>query len=64
MRYVNQFKVRQACQLLDNSTDSIRHIALSLGFDDPYYFSRLFKKTMGMSPQHYRASQQSLLANR
>lgn len=64
MRYVNQFKVRQACQLLDNSTDSIRQIALSLGFDDPYYFSRLFKKTMGMSPQHYRASQQSLLANR
>ena len=54
MRYFNQIRVKIACQLLDNSADSIRQISQQLGFEDPYYFSRLFKKTMGMSPQFYR----------
>lgn len=56
MRYFNQIRVKLACQLLDSSTDSIRQISQQLGFDDPYYFSRLFKKTMGISPQFYRES--------
>ncbi|PHR64870.1 AraC family transcriptional regulator [Pseudidiomarina marina] len=56
MRYFNQIRVKIACQLLDASTDSIRQISQQLGFDDPYYFSRLFKKTMGISPQYYRES--------
>src|SRR5690554_1044833 len=56
MRYFNQIRVKLACQLLDNSTDSIRQISQQLGFEDPYYFSRLFKKTMGISPQYYRES--------
>jgi AraC family transcriptional regulator, arabinose operon regulatory protein len=54
MRYFNQIKIKQACQLLDTSTHTIRHIGQSLGFDDPYYFSRLFKKVMGTSPLQYR----------
>lgn len=36
------------------SAKSIKEIALELGFDDPYYFSRLFKKASGMSPETYR----------
>jgi len=27
-----------------------------VGYDDPYYFSRLFKKVMGLSPSQYRQS--------
>lgn len=57
IRYVNQYKIRQACLALDSSTASIRAIAAQFGFDDPYYFSRLFKKIMGMSPQAYRSTQ-------
>ncbi|MDX1525250.1 MAG: AraC family transcriptional regulator [Pseudidiomarina maritima] len=56
MRFFNQIKVKLACQLLDTTTYSIRQIGQQLGFDDPYYFSRLFKKTMGISPQYYRES--------
>ena len=47
-------KIQHACNRLDNSTDTIRVIAEELGYSDPYYFSRLFKKTVGMSPKQYR----------
>ena len=33
---------------------SVKDIALKLGFDDPYYFSRFFLRTAGMYPQDYR----------
>jgi AraC-like DNA-binding protein len=32
----------------------IKDIALTYGIEDPYYFSRLFKKIMGISPSEYR----------
>lgn len=32
----------------------IYQISLKLGFDDPYYFSRQFSSTVGMSPTAYR----------
>ncbi|MEQ5836773.1 AraC family transcriptional regulator [Marinobacter sp. NFXS9] len=47
-------KVERACQLLDNSDLSFRSISDSLGYEDSYYFSRLFKKVMGVSPRDYR----------
>ncbi|WP_148862048.1 AraC family transcriptional regulator [Marinobacter fonticola] len=47
-------KVERACQLLDNSDLSFRGISDSLGYEDSYYFSRLFKKVMGISPRDYR----------
>lgn len=49
-------KMERACYLLDVTDKSISEIAESLGYDDPYYFSRVFRKVMGMSPTHYRAS--------
>jgi AraC family transcriptional regulator, arabinose operon regulatory protein len=47
-------KVEQACQLLDSTGHSFAHISRMLGYDDSYYFSRLFKKIMGQSPTDYR----------
>jgi AraC family transcriptional activator of pobA len=38
------------------TNNSIKEIAVSLGYDDPYYFSRLFKKVSGSSPDAYRNS--------
>ena len=35
----------------------LNQICYKLGIDDPYYFSRLFTKIMGMSPRNYRALQ-------
>ncbi len=56
MQYFIQLKMQHAGKLLDTSEQSIKRIAASLGYDDPYYFSRLFKKQIGLSPAQYRQS--------
>lgn len=54
LAYFNQLKVQQACRLLDFTHLRVNQICFKLGFDDPYYFSRLFRKVMGLSPQAYK----------
>lgn len=54
MQTFQHLKISRACYLLDITDLSIADIAQQLGFDDPYYFSRMFKKVMGMAPRDYR----------
>lgn len=54
LAYFIQLKIRKACELLDQTGLSVQEIGAKLGYDDPYYFSRLFKKTQGCSPTAYR----------
>jgi AraC family transcriptional activator of pobA len=44
----------EACRKLTYLPASIASIAYELGFQDPAYFSRLFKKRMGMTPKDFR----------
>ena len=44
----------EACALLEDARRSIREIATDLGFNDPIYFSRFFKKQGGIPPDAYR----------
>jgi AraC-like DNA-binding protein len=53
--YFIQMKMQKASQHLDFTDQSIKEIALNMGFDDPYYFSRRFSKVIGMSPTKYRS---------
>ncbi|MEO7312831.1 MAG: AraC family transcriptional regulator [Chitinophagaceae bacterium] len=57
--YFLQMKMQKACQQLDFTTQSIKFIAFSMGFDDPYYFSKRFKTIIGVSPKKYRAMKKS-----
>lgn len=52
--YVNEKKINRSMILLQDSTWSIDSIAHSLGFSQPSYFSKLFKKATNMSPRDYR----------
>ncbi|MFS0726383.1 AraC family ligand binding domain-containing protein [Paenibacillus sp. 1P07SE] len=52
--YYLRLKMQRASQLLDLTTLSVKQICHSLGFKDPYYFSRLFRKIIGLSPTDYR----------
>lgn len=55
MEYFTQLRIQKACELLQTSHHNIKEISSMLGYDDPYYFSRVFKKVMGYSPKHYRS---------
>ena len=52
--HINDFLMEKAKNLLLSSTDSVSGIAYSLGFNYPHYFSRIFKKKTGKTPQEYR----------
>lgn len=52
--YRNRLRVAHAKSFLSNTSMSVNEIALSVGFDDQFYFSRVFKSVTGMSPQKYR----------
>jgi AraC-like DNA-binding protein len=54
--YLNRYRILQARQLLANGSDSIGVIAHQVGFKDQAYFSRVFNKLTGQSPQAYRES--------
>lgn len=54
LQYFNHIKIRQGCQYLSFSSLTIKEISSRLGIDDALYFSRLFKKSMGISPAGYR----------
>ncbi|MDG0793462.1 AraC family transcriptional regulator [Cohnella ginsengisoli] len=53
--YYLRLKMQKAGQLLSLTGMSVKEIAAAVGFGDPYYFSRMFKKLMGASPTDYRS---------
>ena len=51
--YINYHKIQLAKQYIQGRGLSLREISFQLGFDDPAYMSRLFKKTEGISYREY-----------
>lgn len=47
-------RVQAACKLLDTTSLSIAAIAANVGYEDPYYFTRCFRRIIGISPRAYR----------
>ena len=56
--YVNQKRVKLAMRLLATTKLQIQTIAQHCGILDVHYFSKVFKKAVGMTPKQYRESQQ------
>ena len=54
IQYFLHLKMERACYLLDVSGKSIKDVSRTLGYEDSYYFSRLFKKIIGVAPTQYR----------
>ncbi|MCC5856254.1 MAG: AraC family transcriptional regulator [Idiomarina sp.] len=59
IQYFTRMKMSHAAQMLREGEQTIRQISQTLGFDDPYYFSRLFKKHLGVAPRFYRQGESS-----
>jgi len=54
MDYFIRLRLRRACHLLENTEMSVKNIAYTLGYEDPCYFSRIFKSFNQMTPSQYR----------
>ena len=60
-QYLLNIRLDNAISLLETTSYNVTEISAIIGYDDPLYFSRLFKKYKGVSPSDYRkiTSQQS-----
>lgn len=52
--FVRHIRIMRATELLKQTDDPLSSIAFSVGFSDPKYFSKVFKKEMGIIPSDYR----------
>ncbi len=52
-RFLLEYRVERACHLLETTSFSVQEVSNSVGFEDPFYFSRAFKEIKGMSPRQY-----------
>ena len=58
--YVNKIRLQKAAVLLENNNYTVTEVSEAVGFDDPVYFSKLFKKSYQLSPKKYRELSKSL----
>lgn len=52
-QYLIQYRLQQACKMLTQGIP-VKTTALSCGFADQFYFSRIFRQTLGCSPTEYK----------
>jgi AraC-like DNA-binding protein len=60
LEYFNNIRIQKACQYLEFTSNNIKEVSYKLGFNDPYYFSRLFSNIMGLSPMEFRNRKKSI----
>jgi two-component system response regulator YesN len=53
--YLTRLRIEEAKELISNELLSLKEVCYEVGYNDPNYFSRVFKKVAGMSPTEYRS---------
>jgi AraC-like DNA-binding protein len=61
--YFIRLRMQRACELLQDESLHVKEIAACLGYDDPFYFSRVFKSVNRVAPTEYRMSQKARCAS-
>ncbi|MDR0992903.1 MAG: response regulator [Ruminococcus sp.] len=54
INYLTSMRVNRAKELLENSDMKLSAIAMEIGYNEPNYFSHVFKKVLGITPKEYR----------
>ena len=54
MQYITALRINNAINLLENTSCNVTQIASLVGYENPLYFSRIFRKIKGVSPSQYR----------
>lgn len=55
MDYVTDLRIEKAKDMMENTSESIKEICYEVGYNDPNYFSRVFKKVEGVTPSEYKS---------
>ena len=56
IKYIISLRMNHACTLLATTNLAINEIGSAVGYQDNHFFSKLFKKYVGIAPQTYRSS--------
>ncbi|SMH42389.1 GlxA family transcriptional regulator [Maritimibacter sp. HL-12] len=54
MEYVQMMRVEEAKHLLETTDMPVEQVAIEVGYEDPNFFRRLFKRRVGVTPARYR----------
>ncbi len=54
MQYITAVRLNNAVNLLENTNYNVAEVAAMTGYENPLYFSRIFRKVKGISPSQYR----------
>ena len=57
--YITMLRLRHACELLNNTTLTVKQIGALVGYEDSHFFCKIFKSKIGMSPSLYRKDEQN-----
>lgn len=53
-QYITDYRINMAIQLMNDSRYKLSDISIKVGYSDSNYFSKIFKKYVGLSPSEYR----------
>jgi len=59
LKYLNKYRIEKSLYLLQHTKKSVKEISGELGFLDPNYFCKVFRKTVGVAPGIFRKTQTS-----
>ena len=59
IEYLTNVRIERAKELLRNTNKSMKEICLEVGYSDANYFSRTFKKNVGVTPSEYKEGRES-----
>jgi AraC-like DNA-binding protein len=59
MNYLRTVRMQRAARLLSESAQSLEQVALAVGYQDAFGFSKVFKRTLGSSPRDFRRQDQA-----
>ena len=54
MQYILSIRMNNAVTLLETTDYNVTEISAIIGYDNPLYFSRIFRKQVGMAPSDFR----------
>jgi two-component system response regulator YesN len=53
VEWLSEYRIKKAMYFLDQPGAVIKEVCFKVGYNDPNYFSRIFKKISGMTPKEY-----------